>query len=97
MNKCLGCGVEKDIAVLEEYPHKDTDGCIADGLCDDPIQPLFDFHCDGGNGDWRVVVVCHECFHKLEPDMWINRKMWEGLNPVVPFLDLPKLRESENG
>jgi len=89
IQKCLACGVEKDTSIKEVYPYPE------DGLIDDPIRPLFsDIHCEGGIGypsDWRVVTVCHECFHKLNVDMWISDDCWLSLNPITPFEQLPKL------
>lgn len=49
--------------------------------------------CRGGTrevGDWRCASVCNECFHKLEPDMWIDEEGWKSMNPVTPFEELPK-------
>jgi len=87
---CLACDIEKDTSVKEVYPYPD------DGIRDDePINPLMTLDCQGpsaGDGsDWRVVVVCHACFHKLDVDMWISDRCWRSLNPVVPFEQLPKL------
>ncbi len=89
MQKCNSCGVEKDIKILELYPYPDED-CI----CDDPVPPLFEIDCQPTTKgqEWRNPSVCHECFHRLSPDMWINQKMWESLNPVVPFAELPLLK-----
>ena len=86
--KCMACGVEKDLAVLEVYPFPDM------GLCDDPIPPLLALYCAPTNGSpsdlpGRVVVVCHQCFEKLDPDMWTSKDCWEQLNPVTPFEALP--------
>ena len=92
--KCFGCGVEKDMDVLEVYSHPETDM-----LCEDPLVPLFALECQPlTKGDpWKMVVVCHECFHKLEPDMWIGENCWKSLDPVVLFEDLPEeLAEEEN-
>jgi hypothetical protein len=83
--KCLSCGVEKDTEVKEVYPYPD------DGLVDDPIRPVSFLDCQDGR-DWREVVVCHECFHRLEPDQWISRRCWETLEPVTPFGALPPCR-----
>jgi hypothetical protein len=87
MNTCHGCGTEKDPNVLEVYPYPEDDD-----ICEDPIPPFFplDVQPQGGSG-WRKATVCHECFHRLEPDMWINQRMWEGLNPTTTFDDLPLL------
>jgi len=84
-SKCLACGIEKDTSAKEVYPFPD------DGIIDDePIQPLFDVHCRGAA--WRVATVCHQCFHKLDPDMWISESGWSFLNPVTPFAQLPILK-----
>ena len=86
--KCQGCGAEKDPAVLEVYPHPE------DHITDRPISPFFSLDVEDWNlldGPFRTCRVCHECFHKLEPDMWISSKGWDSINPVVPFKDLPLL------
>ncbi len=70
----------------EIYPYPD------DGIIDDrPINPLMNIDCQG-TGDWRVVTVCHSCFHKLDVDMWISERCWQKLNPITPFDLLPKLK-----
>ena len=93
--KCFACGVEKDMNVLEVNPwHEDL------GVIDDPIAPLVVMDCSPGGPEgktgktWKIVVVCHECWHKLEPDMWICEENWKSLNPVIPFDKLPE--EAEN-
>ena len=88
--KCLGCGTEKNTAVKEIYPYPD------DGIVDDrPIEPLMTIDCQGpivGEvTDWRIVTVCHCCFHKLDVDMWISDRCWRSLDPVTPFEQLQKL------
>jgi hypothetical protein len=88
--KCQGCGVDKDPAVLEVYPYPEEEK-----LCDEPIEPLLEIHCQGrefGKDPFRKVVVCHHCFSKLDVDMWISPRCWESLNPVVPFEQLELLR-----
>ena len=82
-NQCLACGVEKDTEAKEAYPYPE------DGLIDEPIDPLFKIDCQGTN-DWRKVTVCHECFHRLDADQWINEAGWKALNPITPFERLPK-------
>lgn len=84
--QCFGCGVEKDPKVLEEYSHPETDR-----ICDGPVPPLFVIECQptGKDTGWKAVVVCHECFHRLDPDMWISERCWESLNPTTPFDKLP--------
>ena len=89
---CFGCGVEKDTDVLEVSPFAD-----ADGLTTDPIGPLFVLDCQGPpipnspdkHSEYRMVVVCHTCFHALEPDMWISKNCWDSIQPKVPYEKLP--------
>jgi hypothetical protein len=84
--KCLACGVEKDTSIREVYPYPD------DGIIDDePIEPLINIDCQGIS-DWRVVTVCHACFHRLDADMWISERCWLALTPLTPFEQLPKLQ-----
>ena len=85
--KCFACGVEKDLKVLEVYPFPGR-------MCDEPIAPLLALECEGDGGfvsrnPFKVVVVCHQCFEKLDPDMWISEKCWRSLNPVTPYEALP--------
>ena len=86
MSHCLACGVEKDMEKEEVYPYPE-DSLITD----EPIQPLCELECQTDEGDFRIVIVCHQCFHKLQPDMWISQGMWEALNPITPTKDLPKV------
>jgi hypothetical protein len=87
--KCLACGAKKDINVKEFYPYSE------DGFIDDPVPPLLALDCEPweeiteADRKWRRVLVCHECFHKLSPDMWISSQCWAGLSPVTPFGELP--------
>jgi hypothetical protein len=88
MPKCLACGIEKDMNKFEMYPY-DNDGIITE----EPIQPLFeDVPCQSNtdHSDFRVVTVCHECFHKVQPDMWMSQGEWESLNPITDFSNLLK-------
>jgi hypothetical protein len=94
VTKCLACGSEKDRSRLEAYPYPE------DHIITDPIDPLMEIDCQGdplndgtGFSDFRRVVVCHQCFRKLSPDMWIGKEQWEALKPVTPFLELPGLPE----
>jgi hypothetical protein len=91
--QCLGCGVEKDPAQKELYPY------VADGLdCGAPISPLLAIDCQGPRipndpnrySEFRAVLVCHSCFHKLEPDMWVTAEGWLKLNPLFPYEKLPR-------
>ena len=67
---------------MECYPYPD------DGLIETPIDPLLEIDCQDGN-DWRKVTVCHECFHRLDPDQWISKACWMSLAPITPFEKLP--------
>ena len=90
--RCFGCDVEKDTEVLEVSPFAEEDG-----LTDEPIDPLMVLDCQGppipndpnNYSEFRMVVVCHACFHKLSPDMWIGKTCWETINPKVPYDKLP--------
>jgi hypothetical protein len=78
---CMGCGTEKNLDKLESYPYHE------DGITDRPIAPLMDLDCVGKT-ETKRVRICHECFHKLSPDMWINQNGWEFINPVISFSEL---------
>jgi hypothetical protein len=89
--KCLACGELKDTRVPEPYPYPDDNI-----VCDRPIDPLWVLDCQGPplqpgdtTFDWRVVIVCHHCLHRLEPDMWISNAGWNSLDPAMPFDRLP--------
>ncbi len=86
--RCFACGIEKDLSVKEAYPFPH------DGLIDEPIEPLMVLECEWN--DWRAAVVCHQCFHRLDPDMWISAQCWRGLNPLRRFEDLPRVAEDRN-
>lgn len=89
--KCHGCGVEKDFKDKEKYPYPED---ILFG--DAQIDPLFQIDCQPykfNDAGWKRVTICHNCFHKLQPDMWISRDCWESINPVVPFNELPDMPE----
>lgn len=63
-----------------------------DVICDSPIPPLSVIECSAKNNHLdvcKIVVVCHECFHKLQPDIWIGEEHWEGIDPVISFDKLP--------
>lgn len=93
---CDACGIEKDMAAKEPYPYPEDDNIIAG-----PVDPLWDLDVQGdpipgdpnGYSDFRRCLVCHECFHKLSPDMWIGKEHWEALSPKIPFEKLPPLPE----
>lgn len=83
-NICMACGIEKDPELFEKYPYPEEDRIVTI-----PVVPLICLNCESSDRV-KQVTVCHECFHKLEPDMWISQKMWEDLNPVIPFDQLPE-------
>ena len=91
--KCFSCGNDKDLSVEVVYPYPE-DG----SLCDSPIPQLLTIECQGrDNKGYRMVAMCHNCWHKLETnrgiDMWIGEDCWESLNPVMPFANLPLVRD----
>lgn len=91
--RCYGCGALKNLKNLEISPYHEEDG-----LCDEPISPLMVIECEGENkrdGKYKAVVVCLECFHKLKPDMWINKQIWDSIDPNIPFDVLPDAREDD--
>ncbi len=83
---CFGCGAEKDPRAKERYPYEE-DGLITD----EPIPPLFVIDCQPSRPEdgFRAVVVCGECFHRLNPDQWISEESWRALRPLLAFEDLP--------
>lgn len=85
--KCHGCGVEKDLTQKEVYPYPE-DAIVTDR----PVVPLYSLECEPTDegGKWKHVMVCHHCFHKLEPDMWISERCWESISPQTAFDALPE-------
>lgn len=77
--RCHGCGVAKDMTAPEVYPW-----AAEDGLHDGPIRPLL-----AVNVDDRTATVCHACFHRLSPDVWVGREAWEAIDPATRYDDLP--------
>jgi hypothetical protein len=82
--KCHGCGVEKDLDVPEVYPYPEDD-------IRDDLPPLLTMDCQSEdvNGRWRNVLLCYECYHKFDPDMWILQRQWESWKTATPFDELP--------
>lgn len=80
---CNGCGIVKDINTREKYPYS--------GMTNEPIVPFIILEV-ASDVEWKWCLVCHHCFHKLEPDMWISREMWESINPVASFDDLKSVK-----
>lgn len=83
---CQACGKEKDTDVNEVYPYPED--YYFDNV---PIPPLFDMELELLDGTFRKVDICHECFHKIQPDMWIGFNEWESLQPVTPTGSLEKI------
>ncbi len=96
IKKCFCCGVEKDLSVQVKYPYEEDN--IATDI---DVPQLFTVECQGQNedpdnsGDFRMAVMCHDCWHRLETtrgiDMWIGQRCWESLNPITPFEKLPEI------
>jgi len=90
--RCFGCDIEKDTEILEISPFAEEDG-----LVDEPIIPLFVLDVEdpqipndpNNDSEFRMVVVCHTCFHALDHDMWISKDNWDAINPIVPYHKLP--------
>ena len=61
------------------------------GLTDEAIAPILLIECQNLHFQetYRMCLVCHNCFEKLDPDMWIDSLGWESLNPITKFEDLP--------
>jgi hypothetical protein len=82
--KCYGCGIDKDVNTKEIYPYEE------DSITDEPICPLSVIECETEHVD-KAVVVCNECYHKLQPDMWISERCWNAIDPVVSIEKLPDI------
>lgn len=97
---CLACGADKDLTKKEFYPYE-REGIVQD----EAIDPLLMLDCQGpripdhpkGYCEFRVTLVCHVCFHKLSPDMWISKRCWEQLAPMTPYEKLPVLDHDDAG
>lgn len=75
------------MAALETYPFPD------DYFADGKIAPLVEIEVHDallGDRPCRRAMVCHSCCHRLDPDMWVDVRSWESINPSVPALDLPE-------
>jgi len=92
--RCFGCGAERNTEIFELYCYEE------EGMDDgEPRPPLFVIPCDYTvsssnptlNDKSGAAVVCHECFHKLSPDMWIDRGCWESIDPLIQTEDLPDI------
>lgn len=94
MHACRGCGTVKDAAIKETYPYPE------DHVVDDrPIGPLFRLDAEPWEpetGPRRAPAVCHQGFHRLEPDMRISSRCWVAINPFTPWADLPVVSEESS-
>lgn len=88
MVKCHVCGIEKDPSVKEFYPYEE-DNIVTDR----PTSPVCSIDVEGYDGYDRRATICNECWHRLcvmdAVDLWLSEKIWETLNPVTPFNQLP--------
>jgi hypothetical protein len=92
LKNCFGCNVEKDTEVLEVSPFAEEDG-----LTGNPICPFLVLDVQGNRipndpdnySEFRMTVVCFDCFHRLEPDMWISKNCWDNIHPTIPYDRLP--------
>lgn len=93
IKKCFCCLAEKDLSVETIYPYEE------DNICTDSTVPqLFVIDCESTSSqpkEFRVVVLCHACWHKLEQegggiDMWISQGQIESINCITPYNRFPK-------
>lgn len=80
---CFACGIEKDMDILESSEFNPDFG-----YTNQLRAPIFVLDVDGPN-EFRQTLVCHTCFIKLDPDMWISKKCWDTLNPKIQYHKLP--------
>ena len=59
------------------------------------VWPFLIIDCQGDADEWRVVTLCHACFRKLDIDAWITERIWQAIEPITPFEQLPKLTEAQ--
>jgi hypothetical protein len=85
VDQCRACGKEKNLETKEIYPYE-GDGLISD----EPITPLLEVDVQPTlrTDVFRTADICHECYHKLDVDMWISQAQWEELSPATEFKDL---------
>lgn len=85
---CYACGERKILEQLEVYQYESPP------MTFEPIKPLMVIPVVDGEAPIRAAIVCHACIHKIDPDMWIAKADWNGLEPVVPFSLLPEAFEA---
>ena len=44
-----------------------------------------------------AAILCWPCFWAYEPDMWINKAIYESKNPMIPFDKLPEFDHDFEG
>ncbi len=88
LKTCPVCLTIKDTEVKEVYPFPD------DHIVLHPIDPLMEMDVqpdDCDTGKWRRIAVCHQCYHRLQPDMWISEECLRQVQCKTPFTELPLL------
>jgi len=87
---CYACGTHKSLEELEVYRYDSP------AITDEPIRPLFALPVVDSNDTVpvRTGIICHECMHKIDPDMWIGKDDWDSLEAIVPFSLLPEAFEA---
>lgn len=93
MSHCHVCLVEKDMNVKEVYPYPEDERLITE-----PIEPLLQldvqpFLVENEKHDWRSVMVCHACFKRLDPDMWISDECLVKVGCKTPYDQLPLMED----
>jgi len=60
-------------------------------LVKEPIDALIELEVEDAFPDnpFRKILVCHHCYHKLRPDMWISKGCLEMIGCKTPFEKLP--------
>lgn len=57
--------------------------------CDNEVQTSELYRVDLDVGTYRTYV-CKTCDERLESDMWINKEVWNTIDPVTPYEELFK-------
>ena len=90
MNRCHACLVEKDMSVREMYHPEDERLKPIEPLLQLDVQP---FVAENEKHGWRRVMVCHACFRKLDPDMWISDECLIKIGCKTPYDQLPLMED----